>query len=63
MKLSEYFLVACFGAVVFGFALHICGVSPAQIDDKWKRDVIARGYAQWTVSTNSLEPTIVFQWK
>jgi hypothetical protein len=66
INLSDYLLVAILGAALFAIILWMTGNCPIQINDKWQKEAIERGYASWVLSTNLNEfgePKVEFKWK
>jgi hypothetical protein len=63
IKPIDIVFIIFFGMILGGLLLILLGDTPKQVDDAWKKDAIAHGYAQWAISTNTDEPTVVFQWK
>ncbi len=63
MNNNDFFLTIIFGALlgVFIFAgiVITLGNSPKQLNEKWKIEIIKRGYAEMVVVDDKLE----FKWK
>jgi hypothetical protein len=63
MNNNDFFLTIIFGALlgVFIFAgiVTTLGKSPKQLNEKWKIEIIERGYAEMVVVDDKLE----FKWK
>jgi hypothetical protein len=51
------------GALFFALLIIAVGGSEKQVTDKFQKEAVNRGHAEWVVSTNSDSPEVVFKWK
>jgi hypothetical protein len=51
------------GAIGFLAILIFFGLSPKQIENKNKKEIVQRGFGEYYVNTNTVPPSVDFRWK